>query len=93
MVHLELQMPTASDHKRLAANKAASAQRDAATSELNETTAIKINEAQSGVGLSNSQLNQGRRRTLDLVNKLHSTGYASFMVMASGFHSQLKSYL
>lgn len=27
-----------------------------------------------GVGLSNPQLSQGRRRMLDLVNRLHSTG-------------------
>ena len=29
-----------------------------------------------GVGLSNPQLSQGRRKMLDLVNKLQSTGYA-----------------
>jgi len=28
----------------------------------------------AGVGLSNPQLSQGRRRMLDLVNRLHSTG-------------------
>jgi hypothetical protein len=30
-----------------------------------------------GVGLSNPQLSQGRRRMLDLINRLHSTGYAT----------------
>jgi hypothetical protein len=30
-----------------------------------------------GVGLSNPQLSHGRRKMLDLVNKLQSTGYAS----------------
>jgi len=30
--------------------------------------------ASAGVGLANPQLSQGRRRMLDLVNKLHSTG-------------------
>ena len=29
----------------------------------------------AGVGLSNPRLSQGRRRMLDLVNRLHSTGY------------------
>ncbi|KAJ3508089.1 hypothetical protein NLJ89_g5947 [Agrocybe chaxingu] len=31
-------------------------------------------DANTGVGLSNPQLSQGRRQMLDLVNKLHSTG-------------------
>ncbi|KAJ2922809.1 hypothetical protein H1R20_g14301, partial [Candolleomyces eurysporus] len=31
-------------------------------------------KAQSGVGLSDAQLSQSRRQTLDLVNRLHSTG-------------------
>jgi hypothetical protein len=29
----------------------------------------------TGVGLSNPHLSQGRRRMLDLVNRLHTTGY------------------
>ena len=29
----------------------------------------------AGVGLSNPLLSQGRRQMLDLVNRLHSTGY------------------
>jgi hypothetical protein len=32
-------------------------------------------DAQTGVGLSDAQLSQSRRRTLDLVNRLHSTGF------------------
>jgi hypothetical protein len=38
------------------------------------------NTAPVGVGLSNPQLSQGRRRMLDLVNRLHSTGSVSSFV-------------
>jgi hypothetical protein len=36
---------------------------------------VTVDDA-SGVGLSDPQLSQGRRRMLDLVNRLHSTGSA-----------------
>jgi hypothetical protein len=32
-------------------------------------------ESNHGVGLSNPSLSQGRRRMLDLVNRLHNTGF------------------
>ena len=37
----------------------------------------------TGVGLSNPQLSHGRRRMLDLVNKLHSTGYVSHSCLSA----------
>ena len=37
----------------------------------------------TGVGLSNPQLSQGRRRMLDLVNKLHSTGCVSYSCLSA----------
>ena len=39
-------------------------------------------KAHSGVGLSDAQLSQSRRQTLDLVNRLHSTGF----VLSSHFY-------
>ena len=33
-----------------------------------------VNDDSIGIGLSNPKLNNGRRKMLDLVNKLHSTG-------------------
>lgn len=38
------------------------------------TTDFSEPEPATGVGLSNPQLSQSRRRLLDLVNRLHSTG-------------------
>jgi hypothetical protein len=37
----------------------------------------------TGVGLSNPQLSHGRRRMLDLVNKLHSTGCVSHSCLSA----------
>ena len=37
------------------------------------------NNVDGGVGLSNPRLSQSRRRMLDLVNKLHSTGCVFFL--------------
>ena len=34
-------------------------------------------DGQSSVGLSDAQLSQSRRQTLDLVNRLHSTGFVN----------------
>jgi hypothetical protein len=44
-----------------------------------------------GVGLSNPQLSHGRRKMLDLVNKLHSTGYVShfYFVFVLGASKEL----
>ena len=44
-----------------------------ATSEFVDVLDVNSNNA-DGVGLSNPRLSQSRRRMLDLVNKLHSTG-------------------
>jgi hypothetical protein len=36
-----------------------------------------------GVGLSDPQLSHGRRKMLDMVNRLHSTGYPSAAIETS----------
>jgi hypothetical protein len=36
---------------------------------------------ESGVGLSDASLSRGRREMLDLVNRLHSTGYVDLDVI------------
>ena len=55
---------------------------DDASSETSGSVRIDRADVDGGVGLSNPQLSQGRRRMLDLVNRLHSTGYA----MLVSFH-------
>jgi hypothetical protein len=42
------------------------------------TTGIANGPSSKAVGLSNPQMSQQQRRMLDLVNGLHSTGYAHF---------------
>jgi hypothetical protein len=45
------------------------------TEDVSSESSITSTEEGPGVGLSNPQLSQGRRRMLDLVNRLHTTGY------------------
>jgi len=42
-----------------------------------ESTYSLKSDDEVGVGLSDPQLSDGRRRMLDLVNRLHSTGYVA----------------
>jgi hypothetical protein len=60
-----------------------------ATGESMEVLDSDSNDIDGGVGLSNPRLSQSRRRMLDLVNKLHSTGCVLFET--SVFLFRLKS--
>jgi len=60
------------------------------------TKEVETSSSDNGVGLSNPQLSTGRRRMLDLVNKLHSTGYvlscplsflSTYLRVCAGFRS------
>ena len=52
-----------------------------------EFSPLPVNSGSSviGVGLSNPQLSQGRRRMLDLVNRLQTTGLAFFLPLSIFF--------
>jgi hypothetical protein len=43
-------------------------------------------ESDHGVGLSDPLLSQARRRMLDLVNRLHNTGFVSFYQQSFSTH-------
>jgi hypothetical protein len=48
-----------------------------------DTAAASAGDDANAVGLSDPQYSQGRRRMLDLVNKLHSTGSARAILVES----------
>ena len=49
---------------------------DGAASDEHSSKATPDGVPANAVGLSDPQYSQGRRRMLDLVNRLHSTGFA-----------------